>query len=373
MFESTPLTAVQCFNDNEIPANVPDGAKMMIRVSILLIAMIFAGPLLAAEDEAVLETELVNPGFHEKPVWFKQSFLDLREDVDEAATEGKRVILYFYQDGCPYCAKLLNENFTLKEIVDKTVNGFQVIAINLWGDREVTGLDGEVTTEKALAVKLKVMYTPTLLFLNEAGETALRINGYYPPHKFATALDYVAGRQETNLSFRDFLAQRQPVAASGKLHQEAGFLPLPLDLSPAGRAGERPLLVLMEMKQCPPCDELHGSILSRPALQESLAKFDVALVDVWSAARLTTPVGESMTATDWAAKLKVNYLPSMIFFDPQGREVFRTEAYLRTFHTQSAMEYIASGSYLEQPNFQRYVQARADHLREQGVGIDIME
>jgi len=345
----------------------------MIRMSILFTLMALAVPLMASEGEERLATSLVNPGFHEKPGWFKQSFLDLREDVEEAAAEGKRVLLYFHQDGCPYCAKLLNENFTLKEIVDKTVSGFQVIAINLWGDREVTGLDGELTTEKDLAVKLKVMYTPTLLFLNEAGENALRINGYYPPHKFTVALDYVSERQETKQSFRDYLAQRQPVPASGKLHQEADFLPRPLDLRPSSRAGERPLLVLMEMKQCSPCDELHQSILSKPGLRETLAKFDVALVDAWSADRLTTPAGETMASTDWAEKLQVNYLPSMLFFDPQGREVFRTEAYLRAFHTQAAMEFVASGSYLEQPNFQRYVQSRADHLREQGVVIDLME
>lgn len=345
----------------------------MMRLTILLAAIFLVGPLFAAEGEATLATGLVNPGFHEKPDWFKQSFLDLREDVEEAASEGKRVVLYFYQDGCPYCAKLLNENFTLKEIVDKTISGFQVIAINLWGDREVNGLDGEITTEKALAARLKVMYTPTLLFLNEAGENALRINGYYPPHKFSAALDYVAGRQEVKQSFRDFLAKRQPVPASGKLHQEAGFLQPPLDLRSSARTGERPLLVLMEMKQCPPCDELHQSVLSRQDLRKTLEKFDVALVDVWSADRLTTPSGETMAATDWAEELKVNYLPSMIFFDPQGLEVFRTEAYLMSFHTRTAMEYVASGSYLEQPNFQRYIQTRADHLREQGVEIDLME
>ena len=68
--------------------------------------------------EAALDPALVNPGHHEQPSWFKQSFLDIREDVAEAAADGKRVMLYFYQDGCPYCAKLLQENFADREIVD---------------------------------------------------------------------------------------------------------------------------------------------------------------------------------------------------------------------------------------------------------------
>jgi thioredoxin-related protein len=346
----------------------------MKRVSVLLLLLLFAvSPLWCAEEETGLTGGMVNPGFQEKPPWFKHSFLDLKEDVWEASAEGKRVILYFYQDGCPYCAKLLNENFAIKEIVDKTVKGFQVIAINIWGDNEVIGLNGEATREKAFAADNKVMFTPTLLFLDEAGKTVLRINGYYPPHKFSAALDYVAQKQEKRQSFRDFLAGLQPIPASGKLHREAGYLQPPLDLRPASRAGHKPLLVLMEMKQCPPCDDLHRQILNRPELRESMAKFDVALVDVWSAEPLMSPTGKRLNSSDWAAQLKVNYVPSMIFFDQAGQEVFRTEAYLKAFHTQAAMEYVASGSYLDQPNFQRYVQKRADLLREQGIVVDLME
>ena len=345
----------------------------MKRASILLLWIFAAGSLLAAEGDDGLSSGMVNPGYVEKPAWFKHSFLDLKEDIWEASAEGKRVILYFYQDGCPYCAKLLNENFSIKEIVDKTTRGFQVIAINIWGDNEVIGLDGNATTEKSFAANNKVMYTPTLLFLDEKGKTVLRINGYYPPHKFTTALDYVAGKLETKLSYHDYLAKRQPAPASGKLHREADYLQPPLDLRPSKRAGDKPLLVLMEMKQCPPCDELHQQILSKPGLQDSLRKFDVALVDIWSAEPLVTPDGQHLKSSDWAAKLKVNYAPSMILFDPQGREVFRTESYLRTFHTQAALEYVASGSYLDEPNFQRYVQDRAERLREQGIVVDLLK
>jgi len=346
----------------------------MLRLSGLLILLIaISSPAAAEEGGAGLASGLINPGYHEQPAWFKHSFLDLKEDVWEAAAEQRRVMLYFYQDGCPYCAKLLRENFALKEIADKTRAGFEVIAINIWGDNEVIGLDGRATTEKALAEQLKVMYTPTLLFLDERGEPVLRVNGYYPPHKFAAALDYVAAKQERKQSFREFLAQRQPPPASGRLHVQGDYLQPPLDLRPSSRPGGKPLLVLMEMKQCPPCDELHGQILNRPELRESLGRYDVALVDAWSAESLVTPAGKRMKSSDWAAELKVNYLPSMLFFDGEGREVFRAEAYLKAFHVRAALEYVASGEYLGQPNFQRFVQTWADRLRERGVPVDLME
>ena len=116
--------------------------------------VMYPGTILQAEPE--LEG-LVNPGYAEKPAWFANSFLDIREDVSEAASAGKRVILYFYQDGCPYCQKLLDTNFALQETENKTRRFYEVVAINMWGDREVTGFDGEETTEKALAKSLRVM------------------------------------------------------------------------------------------------------------------------------------------------------------------------------------------------------------------------
>jgi len=53
------------------------------------------------------------------------------------------VLLSFYQDGCPYCAKLLNDNFGDRALADKTRRGFDVIAINLWGDRLCGRLPGD--------------------------------------------------------------------------------------------------------------------------------------------------------------------------------------------------------------------------------------
>jgi thioredoxin-related protein len=344
----------------------------MVRILFPLSLLLICAGVIAAEGEG-LDKGMVNPGFHEKPAWFKHSFLDLREDVDEAAEENKRVLLFFHQDGCPYCAKLLNENFTLKEIVDKTVENFQVIEINIWGDNEVTDLNGDVTTEKDFAAGLKVMYTPTMMFLDEHGRNVLRINGYFPPHKFTAALDYVAGKEETKQRFRDFLASRQSVAASGKLHRQPEYLQPPYDLRPESRKGDKPLLVLMEMRQCPPCDELHQEILSHPELQGVQDQFDIVLLDVWSSDTLITPAGRELTATQWASELDITYAPSLLLFDGQGREVFRSEAYLKRFHIHAVLDYIATGSYLQEPNFQRFIQARADHLQEQGIEINLMQ
>jgi thioredoxin-related protein len=321
------------------------------------------------QDEGLLEG-MVNPGYHEQPAWFKQSFLDIREDVQEAAAKDKRVLLYFYQDGCPYCRKLLETNFALHDIVSRTRETLEVIAINLWGDREVTGLDGKLTTEKQFAADLKVMFTPTMLFLDEQGRVVMRLNGYYPPHKFSAVVDYVGGRQEKQLAFRDYWEQQAP-AATGTLHSDPSYLQPPYRL--ARRSADKPLLVLFEQKDCAACDALHLDIFKRSETTELLQGFDVVLLDMWSATAVQTPDGSDISAAEWAKRLNIQYAPTLVMFGKHGRELFRAEAYLKAFHIQSSLDYVLSGAYREQPSFQRFVQARAAALEAQGIHVDLMD
>ena len=140
------------------------------------------------------------------PGWFTESLLDFRDDVRDAGRESRRLMVYFGQDGCPYCKALMQTNFSQKTIVDKTRRHFVAIALNLWGDREVTWTDGRTMGEKELARVLKVQFTPTLLFLDERGAVVVRLNGYYAPHRFEPVLDYVAGKMEKKLPLADYLA-----------------------------------------------------------------------------------------------------------------------------------------------------------------------
>ena len=100
----------------------------------------------------------------EYPEWFKQSFLDIEEDVGEAGEAGRRVIVFFHQDGCPYCNALIEEAFSRKDVEDDVKAHFDVIAMNMWGDREVLSLEGRTFTEKTFSAALKVQFTPTLVF-----------------------------------------------------------------------------------------------------------------------------------------------------------------------------------------------------------------
>jgi thioredoxin-related protein len=343
--------------------------RLMLSLCVILFSPVFA---LHAAEEGKLGEGMVNPGYHEKPDWFKNSFLDIREDIGEATADGKRVLLYFYQDGCPYCAKLLQDNWGQRHITEKTRQHFDVIAINMWGDREVVTLDGTTMTEKQFANRRKVMFTPTLLFLDEQGKDALRINGYYAPGKFEAALDYVAARNEKKVSFRDYYAKKAPASVSGKLHDEPFILKQPYALDQLIRK-DKPLLVLFEQKKCRDCDEMHKDIFKRKETLAQVKKFNVVRMDIWSKDKIVSPAGKSMTMKEFAKQLDVKYVPSLVFFDGTGNDVFRTEAYLKSFHIQSVMDYVASGEYKTEPSLQRFLQRRAEKLEAQGIHVDLMD
>ena len=346
--------------------------KTKILLHITAFVALFSPNLFAADDQ--LTEGMVNPGYHEKPLWFKESFLDIREDIAEATAADKRVLLYFYQDGCPYCGKLLKDNFGDSKIADYTLEKFDVIAINMWGDREVVSIEGNSTTEKAFARTLKVQFTPTMLFLDENGKVLFRINGYFAPYKFMTALQYVGEKLENQLSARDYFIQQAPEAASGQLHIKHSTMQASSGvLNLQRQSPDKPLLVSFEQKVCKACDELHLDILERDKLKPSLEKFDVVVLDSLSKETVITPDGKSMPIDEWAAQLSIAYSPSLLFFDTSNQQVFRTGGYMKSFHTQAALDYVSERAYLEYPEFQRFVQKIADDLHDRGIAYDLME
>jgi thioredoxin-related protein len=110
--------------------------------------------------------EIGEDGLHKEP-WFSVTFKDLAEDVSDAAAQGKRVALIFEQRGCIYCAKLHEEVLSDPEVADFIKANFMVVQMNLFGDEEVTDFDVEALSEKEMARKWRVVFTPTVIFLPE--------------------------------------------------------------------------------------------------------------------------------------------------------------------------------------------------------------
>ena len=156
-------------------------ARGMTGFSALLIATLMwlaAGSNLAGAETSVKLPPPIGPEHPRiEPVkgddalyhqtWFNQSFLDFREDFEEAKSEGKRFAVIFEQRGCIYCIKMHKEVLARKYINDYVRENFRIVQIDLWGDREVTDFDGTVLTEKKLVRRWGVVFTPWIVFFKD--------------------------------------------------------------------------------------------------------------------------------------------------------------------------------------------------------------
>jgi thioredoxin-related protein len=153
--------------------SINNGESILMKSWLFLFSLfaLLSSSLYAAEPEDRLSAGMVNPGYHEKPSWFKDSFLDIREDIEEASAEGRRVLLYFYQDGCPYCGKLLQDNFSDREIAGFSQQYFDVISINMWGDREVFNVNGSLRLPWFTWMKQEVTCYVSMAILRRTGSS----------------------------------------------------------------------------------------------------------------------------------------------------------------------------------------------------------
>ena len=114
--------------------------------------------------------EMGDDGLH-KAAWMRDTFKDLREDLEEASAEGKRLAVIIEQRGCIYCQKMHEDVFPVPEIDTLLNDEFYVVQINMFGDVEVTDFDGEALPEKDMIAKWGVLFTPTMMFFpEEVGE-----------------------------------------------------------------------------------------------------------------------------------------------------------------------------------------------------------
>ncbi|KAA0454065.1 MAG: thioredoxin fold domain-containing protein [Candidatus Thioglobus sp.] len=325
---------------------------------LLLIFSLCCSSILAAADPVL-------------PDWFKTSFLDLSEDLEQAKQNNRHIMLYFHQNGCPYCAKLVRDNFHDKALVAKLQKNFDAIEINMFGNRDLTDWNGKDFSEKQFAEYLRVQFTPTLIFLSKKGQVVLRLNGYQSVDKMHIALDYVDRKAYLQKSFAHYLGDLK-INKAGKLNDSNIFEPHPhLLMRNQTRAAQKYLAVFFEQPNCIECDYFHHNLLPLKYTQNALKQMQVVRFNALSDEKLITPAGEKTTAKNWYDSLKLTYAPAVVFFDKTGTEIIRKDAYFKQFHWHSMLDYVLSGAYKTQPNFQRFIINRGDEMRKQGISVDI--
>lgn len=129
--------------------------KFMLAIAVLVASCLGAASAQIGDD-----------GLH-KEDWFTITFRDIAEDIEAARADGKRLAITFEQRGCIYCREMHEKILADPEVSDFIKANFHVVQYNMFGDEEVTDLDGEVLTEKTAGRKWGYVFTPTIVFLPE--------------------------------------------------------------------------------------------------------------------------------------------------------------------------------------------------------------
>lgn len=194
---------------------------MLTRRSFLILGGLAGAVWFADRARAtteVLPSIVTDDGLHSQS-WFLASFLDLAEDLGEAAGNGKRFAVIWEQRGCPYCRETHLVNFAQPEIQGFVREHFEILQLNMFGSRRVTDFDGEELEERELARKNGVAFSPTIQFfpaqLSEAaGKTGkeaevARMPGYLLPPHFLAMFRFVQAEAYRQTSFRQYLKEHQ--------------------------------------------------------------------------------------------------------------------------------------------------------------------
>jgi thioredoxin-related protein len=302
-------------------------------------------------------TNIGESGFDDSPLqqpvttpdWFKLSFLDLQEDLQDARAGGKKgLLLYFGQAYCPYCKAMIENNFAKRDIVEYTKKYFDVIEIDVRGNRGVTSFDGRQMPESHFASISQASFTPTLIFYDLQGREVHRLVGYYGPYTFRVALEYVADNHYRKESFRHYLARGQLLdeADTGGLHRLSFAMSQPYALERNKKIkAQRPLLVIFEQGKCHACDVLHAGTFTNKDILRKLTGMDVVQLDIWADTPVIDPGGRKVTSKQWAEKLGIFYTPTLVFYVEVGIERLRLASVAHFNRIRKALRYMESKAY----------------------------
>ncbi len=116
---------------------------------------------------------------------------DIPAEIEAAAEEGKQLVIFFHQIGCPYCDKMRARVHPAPKVFNYFSENFVMIESNIRGNLDVVMPDGTTGTERDLARKVRVRATPVFVFFDKEGNNVLRTTGFLNVDQFYLAGKYV--------------------------------------------------------------------------------------------------------------------------------------------------------------------------------------
>jgi len=286
-------------------------AAACARFLCILALTLSALGLLPAADAQGAETR--DP----REFFFAQSFGDLPEELEEARQAGKLgLLLFFEQEGCPYCERMLKSILNQPAVQDWYRERFVSIAVDINGDVELTDVDGITLPSKVFAQHRRVKTTPTLSFIDLSGaEVYRRATMVSGVGEFMMMGQYIAEGRYTDTPWRDYAGEHPEVVNSATVQQVVDFR------HEAAASAERGLILLLAVtrESCGYCAQLRreflapmirsGDYIDKVLIREMMMEPDTAVTDF---------AGKETSTAKIAARYGVTITPTVLLLDSAG-------------------------------------------------------
>jgi thioredoxin-related protein len=282
-----------------------------LRFLLMAVALLCTGATAHAQKAAAAETR--DP----REFFFSPSFGDLPDELAEAREAGKLgLLLFFEQEGCPYCERMLKTIFNQAEVQDWYRERFVSIAVDINGDVEMRDVDGITLPSKVFAEHRRIKTTPTLSFIDLGGaEVHRRVTMVSGPREFMLLGQYIADGRYADTSWKDYAAEHPDVVNSATVQQVVDFR---LEAAAAAASGVN-LLLAVTREGCSYCAQLRreflgpmirsGEYVDKVRIREMMMEPDTAIRDF---------SGELTTTAGIAARYGVSITPTVLLLDASG-------------------------------------------------------
>ena len=131
------------------------------------------------------------------------------------------------------------------------------------------------------------------------------------------------------------------------------------DLQDALDAGKKGLIVYFGQARCSYCEQfIEKSLGSRDIENYTRENYDIININIWSNLDIIDTDGKEYTERELSIHYDTNFTPSLVFYDRNGKPIFRLRGYYPAYKFRAALKYVAEEFYLKEP-FRDYL-ARAD-------------
>lgn len=139
---------------------------------------------------------------------------------------------------------------------------------------------------------------------------------------------------------------------------------LKAELIDAKNAGKKAVFLWFEQEGCPGCLHMKNRVLNRPDVQKFYREHFVSFaIDIYSSVPVADFAGRAYTEKTFAESLKVKGTPTLLFYDPGGKEVVRILGTVKEANEFLLLgEFVASGAYKSR----KFADYKQERQRKQG-------